>query len=112
MAGMKWGVRALTWAAGVALALSSAANAQEKSAIKEGFTFSKLVPTRILVFRPDVEVGSQSTGGLQEANADWTETARKLLDAELVAAQSRAGNTVVALPTLSDADARVLADYQ
>ncbi len=45
------------------------------------FTFPKDQPVRILVFRPDVSAGSLTTGGVQQPNAEWTETARTNLAA-------------------------------
>lgn len=40
------------------------------------FVFPEGQPIRILVFRPDVSVGSLTTGGVQEPNAEWTVSAR------------------------------------
>ena len=53
-----------------AVMLAPPACAQEASAAKSGFVFPRDGPVRILVFRPDVRVGEQSTGGLNEPNAD------------------------------------------
>jgi len=51
---------------------------------------------KLLVMRPDVSVGSVTTGGLTEARADWTETARSKLLAALRAQQAaRGGNLMV-----------------
>ena len=48
---------------------------------------------KLLVMRPDVTVGSVTTGGLVEARADWTETARvKLLNALRAQQATRGGN--------------------
>lgn len=38
---------------------------------------------KLLVMRPDVSVGSMTTGGLVEPRADWTESARAKLLAAL-----------------------------
>lgn len=86
--------------------------AQEKSAVREGFTLPTDRPARILVFQPDVQVGSQSTGGVEEPNAEWTETARRLLAESLAAAQAARGNEIVTLPELQAEDAALLADYR
>lgn len=51
--------------------------AQERSAIKPGFVFPTDRPITVVVFRPDVSVGTMTTGGVNEPNADWTATARK-----------------------------------
>lgn len=71
-----------------ALAAPQPASAQlgigaEKSASKAGFMLPAEGPLRIVVFRPDVSVGSQTTAGLDEPNADWTAQARNLFAAEL-----------------------------
>lgn len=51
---------------------------------------------KLLVLRPDVSVGSVSTGGVVEQRADWTETARANLLAALTAQQAaRGGNLTV-----------------
>ena len=48
---------------------------------------------KLLVMRPDVTVGSVTTGGMVEARADWTETARaKLLNALRAQQATRGGN--------------------
>jgi len=48
---------------------------------------------KLLVMRPDVSVGSVTTGGMTEPRADWTETARAKLLAALRAQQAaRGGN--------------------
>jgi len=65
---------------------------------------------KLLVMRPDVSVGSVTTGGLVEPRADWTETARtKLLAALRVQQAARGGNMLImdkrtSLPGI-DADA-------
>jgi hypothetical protein len=51
---------------------------------------------KLLVMRPDVTVGSVTTGGMVEARADWTEQARANLLAALKAQQAaRGGNAVI-----------------
>ena len=51
---------------------------------------------RLLVMRPDVTVGSVTTGGMVEPRADWTEAARSNLIAALKAQQaSRGGNVFI-----------------
>ena len=52
---------------------------------------------KLLVMRPDVSVGSVTTGGMVEARADWTETARSKLIAALRAQQAGRGGNVVIL---------------
>ena len=49
---------------------------------------------KLLVMRPDVSVGSVTTGGLTEARADWTEAARANLLAALRTQQAGRGGNV------------------
>lgn len=51
---------------------------------------------KLLVMRPDVEVGSVTTGGLVEPRADWTETARtKVMEALRAQQAARGGNVLI-----------------
>ncbi len=50
---------------------------------------------KLLVMRPDVSVGSVTTGGMVEPRADWTEQARTNLIAALRAQQATRGGNVV-----------------
>jgi len=52
---------------------------------------------KLIVMRPDVSVGSVTTGGLTEPRADWTETARAKLLAALRAQQSARGGKLLIL---------------
>ena len=52
---------------------------------------------KLLVMRPDVSVGSVTTGGLTERRADWTETARANLIAALREQQGARGGNVTVL---------------
>ncbi|WP_324808081.1 hypothetical protein SH584_01805 [Sphingomonas sp. LY29] len=52
---------------------------------------------KLLVMRPDVSVGSMTTGGLVEPRADWTESARAKLLAALRAQQAGRGGNVMVL---------------
>src|SRR5437763_3380382 len=49
---------------------------------------------KLLVLRPDVTVGSLTTGGLVEARADWTDQARASILAALKAQQASRGGRV------------------
>src|SRR4051794_24902227 len=49
---------------------------------------------KLLVMRPDVTVGSLTTGGLIEPRADWTEQARTNIAAALRAQQAARGGRV------------------
>jgi hypothetical protein len=86
--------------------------ASEKSALKEGFAFPEKGSVRILLFRPDVIVGKQSTGGLDQPNADWTAQARDHLVTALGKAQGTRSNDMKLMPELSGEDALIMADYR
>lgn len=81
-------------ACGISLSLLSApALAQEKTGVKAGFVMPA-GGTRIVLMRPSVRVGAQSTGGLFEPNADWTARARENLDGAIRKAQGQLGHQV------------------
>ena len=94
--------RMLSCLAAGALVLSAAPahapfGGAEKTAIKEGFVLPG-GQTRILVFRPDVAVGEQTTGGMNEPNAEWTQAARANMLAALDRARAVEGSTMVMVP--------------
>lgn len=106
---------AAAWLGLLAVPLSlgvTPAAAQEKSATKPGFVLAPGKAARILVFRPSIKVGAQSTGGLFEPNAEWTDEARMLIGAALGRAQGQFGNVVIDYGEPIGADARLVADYQ
>jgi hypothetical protein len=67
--------------------------AQEKTGIKTGFAL-RPGTARIILMRPTILVGAQSTGGMNEPNADWTRQARENIALALRQAQSNVGNAV------------------
>lgn len=78
----------------------------------KSFRFPAGQPARIIVFRPDVQVGSMGAGGVDEPNPDWTVAARANLMAQLAANQRASGNEVIFLPEQEGANAQLVADYQ
>jgi len=92
--------------------LSTPSIAQEKGAVLEGFSAETLKGQKILLFRPSVWVGEQSTGGMPEPRAEWTETARELLDAELRLRQADFNNELLEEPTLIGPDADMVAEHK
>lgn len=90
---------------------TQAASAQEKSATKEGFELPAQSGKKILVFRPAISVGAQSTGGLFEPNAEWTEQAKINIRASLDKLQLQLGNAVVAAPEAYGDDARAVEEH-
>ncbi|MFM5908220.1 MAG: hypothetical protein ACKOPO_11655 [Novosphingobium sp.] len=69
------GFRALAGIAGACF-LAVAQPALAGNVVRDGFAFPKDGEVKIVVFRPDVQVGSLRVGGLDEPNADWTASAR------------------------------------
>lgn len=108
------GIRAaaLSAAAVVSLACAGASPAEAKSNTAEGFTFPADGKMKIVVFRPDVHVGSLKIGGLDEPNAEWTEQARANIQAKL---QERAGlmnAEVTFVDDLEGENAALLTEYR
>jgi hypothetical protein len=68
--------------------------AQEKTGNKPGFTLQPGT-VRIVLMRPSIRVGEQSTGGLFEPNADWTAQARENIGKALKEAQKTLGNEII-----------------
>jgi len=65
--------------------------AHARAELREGFSFRERGDVKIVVFRPDVHVGSLKVGGLDEPNAEWTADARQNIQAAMEAnAQARA----------------------
>lgn len=93
------------------LACVAPAAAQERSATRPGFAFAPDGGC-ILLFRPEISVGAQSTGGLFEPDADWTQQAREKLGAGLAAAQANLGHRVVVADDPVGAAAERLAAYR
>lgn len=101
-------------AGALAVATAAPAHAQfggpEATAAKKGY----LLPNgdlRILVFRPEISVGEQTTGGMNEPNADWTRAARVNLVEALGRTPAVAGAKFTLAPELEGASGTVLNDY-
>ncbi len=104
-----WGVVLAAWM--LVMVVAMPAQAQEKTGIKPGFTL-KPGTARIVLLRPAIKVGAQSTAGLFEPNADWTAQARENIGRSLAKAQGGLGNSVVECSEPIGADAAMLAEYQ
>ena len=104
------------WGHAFALAASAALGAcvQTKQYADVQFTLPQ-GDYKLLVLRPDVHVGSLTTGGMVEPRADWTEQARANIIAALRAQQAALGGNVTiverrnALPGVSEQE---LADVE
>src|SRR3989344_8931194 len=93
-------------------AVSTPLLAQERSAVRQGFALPPQSGKTILVLRPSVRVAEQSTGGMAEPRAEWTDQARRHIDAALVELQRQLGNRVIAAPEAYGEDARLVAEHQ
>jgi hypothetical protein len=85
--------------------------AQERSGSRPGFTMPTNGQARILLLRPRIKVGAQSTGGDFEPNADWTAQARQNVAAALNQAQGSLGNRIIVQEEPAGDAAQVSADY-
>lgn len=93
------------------VSMTGAASAQERTATRQGFELSPNSGKRILLFRPDVSTGSQSTAGLFEPNGEWTERARVNIDAALARLQLQLGNEVITAPEAYGEQARDVQEH-
>ena len=82
----------------------------EATAVKPGFVLPA-GEARILVFRPEIAVGAQTTGGMNEPSAEWTRAARANLLAALARAPAIEGSTLVIAPELEGDKGALLNDY-
>ncbi len=87
------------------------AQAQEKSGMKDGFTL-KGASAKILLIRPTIKTGAQSTGGMFEPNADWTAQAKDNIGTALSAAQTRLGNEIIVAQEPIGPAIETTADYR
>lgn len=90
----------------------SAASASEKSGTRPGFENVVLDGETVVLFRPDVKVGSSSMGSLFEPRADWTEDARRFMDAELERQQASFKVKMDRISEYEGDEARLVAEYQ
>lgn len=104
----------LTIAATAAVLLTPAvSHAQSRQSLtKEAFAFPAEGQIRVVLFRPDVSVGEQSTGGLDQPNAGWTEQARDQLTAALGKAQAERNIELKLMPELTGENAKLMSDYR
>ena len=100
---------AMTLALGCLPAVEPVA-AKEKTGVMPGFTVAP--SAKILLLRPRIRVGEQSTGGIFEPNADWTDQAKANMLAALDAQQAQLGNQVIMAEEPIGEDGLKLADYR
>ncbi|UAB79097.1 hypothetical protein INR77_05250 [Erythrobacter sp. SCSIO 43205] len=104
----KKGLLALVSASAVALSTPAAAD----DITRADFTFPDDGTMKIVVFRPDVSVGSQKVSGLVEPNAEWTETARANIQAKMVERASALNADLTFIDELEGEDAELLTEYR
>lgn len=103
--------RTLLAAAIASAVIAAPVTAQERTAIRNGFDPAMVRGKTILLMRPAVRVGAQSTGGLFEPNGDWTEQARANIDTALAHVQAKLGNSIVTAPDAFGDEARLQNEY-
>lgn len=105
-------VRALYfWALALASFGAFTVSAQERTAVRQGFSLPSDGSARIVVYRPDITVGAQSTGGMFEPNADWTGQARQNIAVALNETLPRLGSRIVTVDDPVGAPAQMAHDY-
>jgi hypothetical protein len=109
---MRIGALRAAVAAVAACSMCATAPAQAGAIAREGFAFPTDKPVKIVVFRPDVQVGSLKIGGLDEPNAEWTATARNNLQHALEAQAKKMDSSLVVLDELDGSHAEVLSQYR
>jgi hypothetical protein len=109
---MKMRRLALALAGACMVACTHPASANERSATRHDFVASERKAARVIVYRPHIVVGEQSTAGMFEPRADWTDQARENLHAAVDAAQASLGHMIVLPPEMTAEEARLLASYQ
>jgi hypothetical protein len=82
------------------------------SMTREGFTFPSDGQMDIVVFRPDVHVGSMKVGGMDEPNAEWTEQARVNIQQQLQAQAGQLNANVTFVDELEGDNAALLTEYR
>jgi hypothetical protein len=86
--------------------------ASQRSAVRDGFSIPSSPQRQIILFRPDVRISEQTTAGLDQPKADWTEAAREHLFTAIKADQARRGLKLQIMPDLVGDDARLMAGYK
>src|SRR5262245_10709445 len=87
-------------------------DARTKTYQTEEFTLPADKPVTIVLMRPDVQVGTLTTGGLAEVNAEWTDQARGHIRTALEANQKRRGTELRVLDESSGDAAQLVGDYE
>lgn len=95
------------------MSMSAPVLAGTKAFTASGNTLSADKPVNILLMRPDVQVGTLTTGGVVEPNADWTATAKANILERLRKNQEARQSTIAAFdPGQNDSLASLENDYE
>lgn len=79
---------------------------------RDGFELPDEGTFKIVVFRPDVHVGSLKVGGIDEPNAEWTEQARANIQSVLIARAASFNANMEFIDELEGENAELLNDYR
>lgn len=105
-------LRRVVVAASLGVALFAGQPAMAGSVTREDFSFPGEGGLKVAVFRPDVHVGSLKVGGVDEANADWTEAARTNLQAALRNSPEFKDADITFVDEMAGGDAELLNEYR
>ena len=105
-------VRGGVAAALAAIVLATSVPAEAGAITRDGFAFEEGEQVTIAVFRPDVKVGSMKVGGMDEPNAEWTETARTNIQASLERQAEQRNSNMVFIDELEGENAELLNEYR
>jgi hypothetical protein len=105
-------VRALLLAGGALTLAGFAQPVAAKAVSRPDFQFPTQGTLKVAVFRPDVHVGSLKLGGVNQPNAEWTETARANLETALKGAPEFKDSQITFVDELQGEQAGVLEGYR
>lgn len=89
-----------------------AGTAHAGSLLRQGFSFPEGQTVKIVVFRPDVQVGTLRSTGQDEPNVEWTETARTNIASEMKSQAVAQGLKLEFLDDFQGGDADLFASYR
>lgn len=84
----------------------------EAGVTREGFVFPADTAIKVVVFRPDVHVGSLKVGGVDEPNADWTNAARANIQEAMQSSAEAKGAQMVFLGDFEGTDGELVNQYR
>jgi hypothetical protein len=96
----------------VAALAPSSAIAGSKDFAPTGFQMPADKPVTIIMMRPDVQVGQLEVGGIVTPKADWTEDARKHLDAAMQNSLRLKSATIVPFDADAAETSKTASDYE